>query len=396
VPNADGLGQERVVALDLARGFAMLGVAVVNVHAFANGLENGNYAWEAARIWYDRSAEFFVNIVFSHRSYPVLAFLLGIGLTLQISRADGVSDARARIVRRYLALLIIGVAHGILLWPGDVLAAYALIVLTLCSGGVTWTNRRLLTLAACVLLISILLLLSYVIGVMFVGDDGRCGLGSTTAASFAQTSWRAALTMRAREYLQWGMLVQMFLPSIWAPVILGIWAARQDWFWQHLRSPSWRSAWMQWILAGFVIGVLLEAYAGPRGGWFAANCGGLPSALFQVGSDLTTFLWPPIVLTLWAEVARGMHSGPIRQRLIAVGRAPISMFIGQSICFTVIFSNAFLGLHKHLGRFGTFALAVLVYLTVAAWIDQHYIQRGRIAPGERLWRRLSGTPNTAQ
>ncbi len=379
----------------------MLGVAVVNVHPFANGLDNGNYNWNLAFPWFDRAAEYFVNLVFSHRSYPLLAFLLGVGLTLQASRWETVANARWHIVRRYCALLVIGVVHGVLLWPGEVLSAYALIVLILCLSGIVWTERRLRVAMGCALAICSVLTFTWLLSGLF-------GVSSTTSAractpipyvesSFAQTNWLMMIKVRAGEFLTLGLLAQILVPTVWAQIFIGIWAARREGFWQHLRAPSWHATWMQWLLATFCLGVMLEAYYGPRGGWMAEACPYISQAFFfEVAADLTSLVWPLIALTFWAQCAQRIYFGRIRQRLIAVGRAPVTMFIGQSLCFTVLFSNTLLGLHQHLGRLGTFSLAVMVYLTLAAWLDQCYHQRGRVAPGELLWRYLSGRSNTAK
>ena len=111
----------RLPAIDLARGIALLGVALVNVHAFAASWSSV-YGLDLAESAADLIAEYANALLFTHRSYPVLAFLFGVGLAWQWQRLPEADRQPNRLRARLWALLLIGVAHGLLLWPGEVLA----------------------------------------------------------------------------------------------------------------------------------------------------------------------------------------------------------------------------------------------------------------------------------
>ena len=70
---------DRLPAVDVARGIALVGVALVNVHAFA-AVWSTVYGLDLAKTTADVIAEFANAMLFTHRSYPVLAFLFGVGL----------------------------------------------------------------------------------------------------------------------------------------------------------------------------------------------------------------------------------------------------------------------------------------------------------------------------
>ena len=63
-----------------------------------------------------------------YKFYTLFSMLFGLGFALQIARA---AERGRRILpvymRRLLILLVIGLAHGLLLWFGNILQLYALI-----------------------------------------------------------------------------------------------------------------------------------------------------------------------------------------------------------------------------------------------------------------------------
>ena len=377
---------KRILAIDAMRGYAMLGVAVVNAHAFNQGLGIGNYGWSLALTAHDRAAELISNLVFAHRSLPLLAFLLGVGLVVQ-SRALAQSELGGALIRRYLALLAIGLVHGLLLWPGDILAVYAIIVLVWARYAVTCS------LAALKWSIAALLCVSFgpaLYGALTVQHAVQCWpdlLGAP--ASFAQLNWLAARWVAASEFVEVGLLGQGLNPTVWALVLLGVWCGRMDGFWRHLQQPTFRQP---LFVAGMVLlamSTAVEWQTGRAGGWLPLSCDGRVISQFYLAETTTTFASVPVLLTLFAWLAqRGSHGSAFRL-FEAVGRAPLTMFIGQSVVFTLVFNPMFVGLQGQIGRLGVLAIAMLTYTLLAVWIDRRFARRSVAPPVERLWRKLS-------
>lgn len=136
----------RINAIDVARGFALLGILSVNIKFFAepfgammqltppDGL--GNVI-----------VHYFTKIFCEGKFYPLFSMLFGMGLMLQRGRAE---DAGRSIYKPYLrrlaALFLIGLSHALLLWYGDILFVYSLAgtVLLLLS----WCRPRTLLIVA--------------------------------------------------------------------------------------------------------------------------------------------------------------------------------------------------------------------------------------------------------
>src|SRR5215510_12222448 len=111
---------ERILALDVLRGFALFGVLL------AYALWNlGNPPWDTYS-QADRILQFALATLVDTKAYTLFAFLFGLGFSMQLTRAEtrGVNIVPV-YCRRLLALLLIGLAHALSLRNGDILVPYA-------------------------------------------------------------------------------------------------------------------------------------------------------------------------------------------------------------------------------------------------------------------------------
>jgi len=115
--------ERRIVALDVLRGFALLGILVVNVMSFG-GVGTRGPGFEGLA---DRAVDAF--LVYGARGVflSTFAMLFGVGFSLQIARLEQAGDSRGLrlYLRRMAALLVFGLLHT-LLDPAEVLVLYAL------------------------------------------------------------------------------------------------------------------------------------------------------------------------------------------------------------------------------------------------------------------------------
>jgi uncharacterized protein len=81
-------------------------------------------AWSAGA---DAVADWIVRFLAEGKLYPLFSFLFGLGVAIQMERADARGASFASLFcRRQLVLLAIGLAHAFLIWEGDILVWYAL------------------------------------------------------------------------------------------------------------------------------------------------------------------------------------------------------------------------------------------------------------------------------
>ena len=116
----------RIEALDLLRGVALLGIFIANMLLF-----HSPYLYLDPYTWFSTPSDMatfkWIDIFVEASFYPIFAMLFGYGLNMQYEKslANGTSFAPV-MARRLGILLAFGLLHGIFIWSGDVLFTYAL------------------------------------------------------------------------------------------------------------------------------------------------------------------------------------------------------------------------------------------------------------------------------
>lgn len=144
---------DRIDALDVLRGFALVGICVVNVEFFNRPVAESGMGMAPGLQGLDWLAAWVVAYFFSGKFWTIFSLLFGMGFALMLERARAAGRPfLPAYLRRIAALLAFGLLHHCLLWSGDILISYALgallLLVTLFAPG-----RRLLgAIAACVAL----------------------------------------------------------------------------------------------------------------------------------------------------------------------------------------------------------------------------------------------------
>ena len=129
---------ERIVAIDILRGFALLGILIMNIQGFAmpvaaysNPTAYGDLTGANRWVWT-------LSHIFADQKFmTIFSLLFGAGIVLMSEKLDARGQrAWGLHYRRTFWLLLIGLAHAYLLWSGDILVAYAL-----CGFWVYWLRR---------------------------------------------------------------------------------------------------------------------------------------------------------------------------------------------------------------------------------------------------------------
>jgi uncharacterized protein len=131
--NTPTLEKERYQALDILRGFAILGILIMNIQSFAmpgpaylNPTAYGDLT--GINYW----AWIISHVIADQKFMTIFSILYGAGIVLVTSRAEEKTGKSAGLhYKRTFWLLIIGLIHAHLIWYGDILVAYALCALVL-------------------------------------------------------------------------------------------------------------------------------------------------------------------------------------------------------------------------------------------------------------------------
>lgn len=161
-PLAPVAERERIAALDVLRGFALFGIFMVNMQFFAMPFMRAMFdpsMADAGTI--EQLSWAFVKVFFEYKFVTLFSLMFGMGLAVQLMRAQRAGRSFRKVyARRLIVLALIGGAHAVLLWFGDILLFYACIgaVLLIC---ITLSVRHLLMLATATFLVGVLLITAF-------------------------------------------------------------------------------------------------------------------------------------------------------------------------------------------------------------------------------------------
>ncbi len=174
---------ERIAALDVLRGFALMGIFLVNIQFFslpildAPGLLTLGDA-PAGEVWGWAFIRTFCELKF----VSLFSLLFGMGMAVQLIRAKAAGRPFVGYyLRRTFVLALFGLTHALLLWYGDILFLYAcvsLLLFALCG-----LNARVL-LTICAILVGISVLVSTSMAALqWVAAEAQMSATSSTAAA---------------------------------------------------------------------------------------------------------------------------------------------------------------------------------------------------------------------
>ena len=122
------LPEQRIVSLDLLRGFAVLGILIMNIQSFSMiGAAYINPAANGDLIGLNKLTWILSNLFADSKFMSIFSMLFGVGIIIFTERALEKGRRAGRLhYRRNFWLLIFGMIHAYLIWYGDILVAYSL------------------------------------------------------------------------------------------------------------------------------------------------------------------------------------------------------------------------------------------------------------------------------
>lgn len=120
--------KNRIVSLDVLRGFALLGIFIMNIISI--GMVSSNYLnpmAEGPLNFFDEIAFIFSKLFADQKFMSIFSILFGAGVILITERAVRADRSPAVVhYSRNFWLLLIGLFHAYIIWFGDILVPYAL------------------------------------------------------------------------------------------------------------------------------------------------------------------------------------------------------------------------------------------------------------------------------
>jgi uncharacterized membrane protein YeiB len=117
---------QRIEALDVVRGFALLGIFLMNVEYFNRTLSSLGQGMPRGLTGIDWVTSWFIAYFVQGKFWTIFSLLFGMGFAVMMTRAARAGrEFKIVYLRRVVGLALFGAAHYVLLWEGDILFSYA-------------------------------------------------------------------------------------------------------------------------------------------------------------------------------------------------------------------------------------------------------------------------------
>ena len=364
--------------IDALRGFALMGILLVNIQSFLYGATNpiGYLAADAGvldRIVFFSTAAF-VNLKFM----PLFAMLFGAGFSLLYAKLQTMTPAPRKIyLRRMLFLFVFGVLHGTFFYFGDITQMYAvagLVLLLYVDRDVAGIGRAVRNwwIGAAVFTAALLALVSALLtSPVEYADEVRRNFEVFSAGSYLEQ-----LPVRIGEFRE--LIVGNFigLPLTVALMLTGMLAQRAGWL-QQRDARVWRTASALGLLVGLPAALLY-------GYWLLADAEALGLSMTPLASAVPMML--SVALAFFyasAFVRRAPHRWVAL--LAPAGRMPLTNYFLQSVAMGALLSGWGLALGPRLNYWQTALLALMIF-SAQILLSRAWLSRMKQGPLEALWR----------
>jgi uncharacterized protein len=386
---------QRILSLDILRGFAICGILLINIQSFAmpgaaylNPMAYGDMSGINGWVWK------LSYILGDSKFMAIFSILYGAGIVLVTQKAESKSGKSAGIhYRRTFWLLIVGLIHAHIIWAGDILVAYAICALLV----YLFKNLKPRTL----LVLGILFISVHTLFYTFLGTSLENWPPEQLAS--ASADWKpdqesinneiAAITGTWSEQISHNSGSAIFMETI-VFLMLFLWRAgglmlvgMALYKWGILTAQKsvsfYKIGWVIGWLVGFPI-VIYGVYTQFDAGWSYEYSMFLGSQWNYWGSLGVSFGYICMIMLF----ARSDVMRWLQDRLAALGQMALTNYISQSIICTLIFYGIGFGLFGQLERITQFIVVVSVWILQLLW-SRPWLNKYRFGPLEWVWRSLT-------
>jgi uncharacterized protein len=364
---------ERIDAIDVLRGLALLGVVAINVVTeFRVSIFEQFLSHTRPASPIDSAVETILTLAVEMKALALFSLLFGAGLAIQFERLANSERRTSLLVRGLAVLLVFGLLHLCLIWNGDILTEYALaglIVLPFLFG-----PRWLLAVAALAFLVLYLAMQASPPPGLFPSTATLTQHVADATRIYATGGFLDVLAFRLRELPLFAPLHAFIFPRTIGLFLLGAFAWRTG----ILRNPPRH---LLFAIAAACIGLGAALILCHAGGFIARG------RIGALAEPLGTIL---LALGYGAGII-GIANLDSGKKLLGwaapLGRMAFTNYLMQSLIFGWIFYGYGLGLFGRLGVASALAVGVAVY-TGQVFFSAWWLRRYRYGPVEWLWRTL--------
>jgi uncharacterized protein len=370
---------KRDVAPDVLRGFALLGILVVNIQFMGlSSAEGARGDWTQG--FANGSATFLIAALFAGKFYLLFSFLFGYSSNYVI-RND--KSNRARWIKRCLVLIGFGALHFTFLWHGDIIFVYGLFGLLL-TFFFFRADRTLKIWSRIVFFVStffIILIGALALTAEYLLEED---LGSSTVLSLDEIlrsgSFLESIPARLEVWvlsISSGIFLQGGLA--FAAFLVGVRLARSN----FLSSPLDKDANSRLVKKGLVFGLPIQVIAAVI--LLQNEQSAEPSESVYLISLFVSFVTAPLLSMFYVGVIRKLveEKPNLVIWMMPAGKMSLTIYISQSVLTSLIFGPWGLGLFQALQTWQVFLLAFAIWLLLS-YIAAEWLKKFNQGPFEKL------------
>lgn len=387
---------ERSALLDALRGWALFGILVVNMMLFIGFVfleDEARAALPLAR--FDDLSELLLEWLVVGKFYSIFSLLFGIGFAIQLGRLEARGEGVPRYLRRLAVLFLIGLAHMLLLWLGDIVALYALMgaVLLLFRRA---CDRNLIRWAAALWLFPV----AWSAAIHFAGFQPFQPIFEMAFATMATTGLDVSrgplpiysspdlwLHLQSRPgemlYRLGDLLYQMRFTKVLGMFLIGLWVGRRAVYAKlDEYEPLLRKA-AKWGLAIGLPASLAKAVLSMWPGEERPVIEFAAEVAYVLGTPTLALGYAAGFALLWHKRRRGLL-----EWAAPAGQMALTNYLMQTILQSLLFYGWGLGLIGKLGLVFVFPISIALFALQVAY-SRWWLAHFRFGPVEWLWRSLT-------
>ena len=400
------MNSARHFSLDALRGFAVLGILLMNIIAFSMPMSAyiNPAAWGGSSPA-DRISWAVAFILVDGKMRGLFSIMFGASMLLIIERAKRQNVAPWPLhARRMACLFLFGLAHYILIWEGDILAHYAMCGL-IAYGFHAASTKRLTVIGIAFITVNLLIWTVVLWTAHAMQAEAMASnladakeqfaimldaLGAPGGASIAQDVqlYRGAYLDMVTARLADVVSAQITMMFGYGAETTGLMLLGMALYKSGALTGGWsRSKMRRWVVFSYLFGLPISAFLA----WkiYAAGFDPLLTAgIVYIGHTPARLAVTIGHLMLLMLIVTRPAPGPFLKKLAAAGRVAFSNYILTSLVMTSIFYGYGFGLFGHVTRAQAYLLTIPMIAVMIAW-PQPWLRGHHYGPLEWLWRSLS-------
>jgi uncharacterized protein len=380
---------QRDTTPDVLRGYALLGILVVNIQFMGLSSANGARSeWTYGLA--NGSATFIIASIFAGKFYLLFSFLFGYSSNYIIR---GERANRTRWIKRCFVLIALGALHFTFLWHGDIIFIYGIFGLLLTffffrtdKTLKIWTRVTFILSATIVLLVGALV---YISERYFPQESFQSPVETKLDEILLSGTFLEAIPARLELWV-YGISTGVFLQGglAFAAFLLGLRMARI----QFLSSPIDSQKNSKLMKIGFLLGAPIQIIAAVI---LVQNEQSLkPSEAIYLLALFSSFIAAPLLSMFYIGVIRKLveEKPRILSWLIPAGKMSLTIYILQSVITSLIFGPWGFGLFQNLQTWQVLLLAFTIW-ALLVYFATKWLERYKQGPLEQFVNILTRNSN---